>query len=109
MSGHQIGAVPANELPEILKNENNVLIDVRTSYEFNQGHVEEAIHIPLDQLNADSLVDKGIDKDKNVYIICRSGNRSLHAAYFLSEHGHKTINVTGGMTFWQIHGLPVAS
>lgn len=84
-----------------------VLIDVRESSEFTGelGHIADSSLIPLGSL-PDRLHE--IPQDKTVIFICRSGNRSAHAAAFALEHGYKDVfNMAGGMLFWNSIMLPV--
>ena len=86
---------------------NKVIIDVREPMETMQGTVEGAWLVPLGQLA--SVVDE-IDDDANVYLICRSGNRSGIAAGILTVAGKLDAkNVLGGMMAWTHAGLPVAN
>jgi rhodanese-related sulfurtransferase len=82
------------------------VIDVREPHEYEAGHVEGALLMPLArtvQLASD------LPKDEPVYVICRSGNRSLTASQALVEAGFEDVrNVGGGMIAWQSAGLPIA-
>ncbi len=66
------------------------LIDVRTPEEFEAGHIETALNIDFfsEQFNADF---EKLEKDKPVYIYCKSGNRSGQAAKKLAEMGFEMI------------------
>jgi sulfur-carrier protein adenylyltransferase/sulfurtransferase len=84
---------------------NKLVIDVREPMETALGTVEGAWLVPLGQLAA--VVDE-IDDDANVYLICRSGNRSGIAAGILTAAGKRDVkNVVGGMLAWAQAGLPV--
>lgn len=81
------------------------VIDVREPYEYEAGHVEGALLMPL--ANTVRLASD-LPKDEPVYVVCRSGNRSLVAAQELVEAGFEDVrNVDGGMIAWQSAGLPV--
>ena len=82
------------------------LIDVRTPVEYAEGHVPGARLICLDTLEARA---HEIPKDRDVYLICRSGARSAQALKYLSAaHGHeRLINVAGGTMAWIAAGYPV--
>ena len=83
------------------------LLDVRTVEEWNQGHVDGAVLIPLDQL--DGRVNE-IPKDQDVLIICRSGNRSSQARDILRGYGwNQTTSISGGINAWIAKGLPVVT
>jgi len=82
------------------------VIDVRGSEEYVQGHMPVAKLIALNTLpaRADEIAREG-----DVYLICRSGMRSMQAAQFLANDcGYKNvINVTGGTMAWVEAGFPV--
>ncbi|MBF0849052.1 rhodanese-like domain-containing protein, partial [Streptococcus danieliae] len=69
---------------------------VRTHEKYNEGHIEESINIPLE----DIATYKG-DIDSVHYIICQQGSRSKEAAEILIKKGYIVVNVLGGMTDWQ--------
>ncbi len=75
------------------------ILDVRTSEEFQKARLKtENVHIPLDQMNCCSLKRLMPDKDRPVYIMCRSGARSRTAASILEQCGYtKVIVVEGGL------------
>jgi NADPH-dependent 2,4-dienoyl-CoA reductase/sulfur reductase-like enzyme/rhodanese-related sulfurtransferase len=75
-----------------------VLLDTRTVKEYQEGRIEGFINIPLDELRQ-HLGE--IDKNKKVYIHCRSGLRSYVAARILSQLGYDCYNLTGGYRLWE--------
>ena len=82
-----------------------VLIDVRESWEFNSGHAKGAKNIPLSQLG--KRVGE-IPRNRDVLLICQSGNRSMNAANFLHQQGiTQVFNVSGGTSVWRMHSLPL--
>jgi rhodanese-related sulfurtransferase len=84
-----------------------ILIDVREPWEFNGGHARGAKNIPLSQLG-NRLSE--IPRDRDVLLICQSGNRSGTAANFLQRQGMTRVtNVSGGTTVWRMQGLPLDS
>lgn len=81
------------------KGEQLHLVDVRTAEECAQGHIPGARLIPLDQLR-----DRAgeIDRNREVILVCRSGNRSAQAYRLLQGLGFSNLrNMTGGMLSWQ--------
>ncbi|ERI89527.1 putative CoA-disulfide reductase [Clostridiales bacterium oral taxon 876 str. F0540] len=78
---------------EEYSNENYILIDVRTEEEFNNGHIEGAVNIPVDSLR-EKLNE--LDKNKTIVEYCQVGLRGYVADRILSQHGFKVLNVTGG-------------
>lgn len=73
--------------------ENTLLLDVRTEMEFNNGHIEGAINIPVDSLR-ERMGE--LDKDKEILEYCQVGLRGYVAARILNQNGFKVKNVTGG-------------
>lgn len=83
------------------------LLDVRGSAEYREGHISEAVHIPLGYLEA--RIDE-VPDDKPVVVHCLSGYRSSIAASILHAHGRSPVlNMAGGYQSWTAAGLPVES
>jgi rhodanese-related sulfurtransferase len=87
-----------------LRAEGAHVIDVRQPDEYDEAHVPGVQLIPLGEVSErlDELPPDGV-----LYIICRSGARSLRAAEFLTENGREAVNVAGGTLAWIEAGLPV--
>lgn len=73
------------------------IIDVREQSEYESGHIPEAIHVPLSEIN--EQLGK-LDKSTPYYLICQSGARSGMAGEFLGGQGYDVTNVLGGMGVW---------
>ncbi|SEM45506.1 thioredoxin [Chryseobacterium taichungense] len=82
------------------------LVDVRTSGEFRNGHLKNAMNI--DWTGGDFAEKaKALDKDKPVFVYCMSGPRSSAAAEKLTEMGFKNVyKMQGGMMKWRNASLP---
>ena len=81
------------------------LIDVRTSNEFNRGHIKNAMSINFYDGHFYEQMSK-LDKNKEIYIYCRSGNRSGKAASKLKEQGFtKIYDLQGGIINWTRNSL----
>jgi rhodanese-related sulfurtransferase len=90
------------------RNESGVmLVDVRTKPEWREGHAPGATHLSLDSLPNRSEWLKRAVGDRQLLVICRSGNRSGRAVRHLRSLGLAAFNVKGGMIAWQRAGLPV--
>lgn len=91
--------VTNEQVAEKLKSkENTVLLDVREIFEFEFSHVPQAINIPLGDLSGRY---GELDQNKEILIICRTGNRSDMAARYLMQLGfEKVYNVLPGMIQW---------
>ncbi|MEK5233714.1 sulfurtransferase TusA family protein [Lysinibacillus sp. FSL K6-0232] len=75
-----------------------LILDVREEAEFAFGHIAKAKSIPIGELEA-RLSE--LDKEQEIYVICRTGVRSDLAAQRLAAHGFtKVFNVLPGMTSW---------
>lgn len=92
-------ATASDVLARMEAGENLILIDVREPWEYEEGHIPGAQLIPLGLLQAhfDQL-----DKNAEIILVCRSGNRSGTAAATLAERGFKDVyNLVGGMLSWE--------
>jgi phage shock protein E len=74
-----------------------LLLDVRTSGEFHEGHVPHALNIPVQELPA-RLSEVGPTK-RPIVVYCRSGGRSAQAAALLKQAGY-VVHDIGPMTAW---------
>lgn len=81
-----------------------LVIDVREPYEYVAGHVPGARLIPMGHLPS-RLGD--LPRDRAVYLICATGNRSLSMASFLIHNGIDAWSVAGGTSAWMRLGRPV--
>ena len=81
------------------------LLDVRTSEEFAQGHISNALNVSISDPQFSTLVKK-MDVNKPIYVYCLSGGRSSDAVGRLQELGFKKIvELKGGMMAWRSAGL----
>lgn len=87
------------ELEQTMKKENVKVIDVREIDEFSEGHIPNAIHVPMSDF-VNNL--KKLNKKEAYYVVCYSGARSQAASQFLSKQGYDVTNVLGGMSTY--HG-----
>ena len=83
-----------------------VLLDVREHDEWQRGHADGAIHIPMGEVPG--RLDE-IDRDARLFVICQVGGRSLRVAQYLRRQGYEPVNVTGGMVAWSAAGRPVTT
>ena len=88
------------------QNKDFVIIDVRTPSEYTSGHIENAVNIDYSASNFRDEADK-LDKNKVYLIYCRSGSRSKKALETMKELGFAEVyNLIGGITSWEVEGLP---
>ena len=82
-------------------------LDVREPSEWEEAHITYATLIPLGDLTA-RLTE--IPKDKNIIVVCRSGNRSAVGRDLLLNSGFANVtSMAGGMNSWQAQGHPVVT
>jgi hydroxyacylglutathione hydrolase len=82
-----------------LRNEPHVLVDVRTRREWQAGHLDHAINIPVSEVAARA---GGLRGGATVATICESGFRSSLAASVLQRAGVRVINVNGGTAAYRM-------
>jgi len=102
------GAVDASGAVELINREDALVIDVRPTADFDQGHIVGARNMPMNNFkNQLGQLDK--HKDRTVVVGCRSGNQSQMACKILRGAGFsKVYNLRGGMMGWQSANLPMA-
>jgi len=80
---------------------NAVILDVRTEDEWNEGIIPNAILIDIYKGQGFIYELEELDKTKNYYVYCRSGNRSGQACSIMNELGfEKAYNLAGGFMQW---------
>ena len=89
-------------IEQLAQDENAIILDVRTPEEWDEGYIPGAQHIDI-YLGQGFLdeVDK-LDKSKNFYVYCRSGNRSGQACALMNNMGiANAFNLMGGFMNWE--------
>lgn len=81
------------------KQEDYILLDVRSQEEFDEGHIEGAIVIPDTEIT-DRAEAELTDKEATILVYCRSGRRSKLAAQALADLGYTSIYEFGGIIDW---------
>lgn len=77
----------------------DILLDVRSKEEFEAGHIDNAINIPIDELR--NRMNE-IPKDKNIFIYCLGGLRGYLAQRTLTQSDYtKVLNLSGGYQLWK--------
>lgn len=77
-----------------------IILDVRTKQEFDEAHIPGAINIPNEEIS-DRKPELLPDLNQDIYIYCRSGNRSNQAAIKLIRMGYTNIYDFGGIIDWK--------
>lgn len=84
------------------------LIDIRTSDEFNAGHIKGSVNTDFYKTQEFSNYLDGLDKNEKYLIYCRSGNRSGQALNIMRAKGFKNVSdLQGGINAWLANGFDV--
>lgn len=76
------------EYEKIMKENDYIIVDVRSESEYRQGHIVDSINIPYSDISKSDL-----DKNKYIFVYCRSGNRSEVAYHTLKSLGYKVYDL----------------
>jgi rhodanese-related sulfurtransferase len=100
-------AVSAQELVQLVNNENAVVVDLRDKAEFDAGHIVDAINIPF------AVIETRMDelnpyKGKPIVLACKMGQHSGSAGTQLRKAGFEQVSrLRGGIADWRAQNLPV--
>ena len=87
--------IDTNKAFELI-NDGAIIVDVRSSQEYDKEHITNAINIPLDSIETIDL-----DKDTTLIVYCLSGVRSQKAVEQLAKMGYTSLyNLDGGLINW---------
>ena len=106
----EIEEVQPSEAAAELDGGDVAMIDVREQHEFEERHIDGAIHVPRGYL--ETRIEQFVpDRSKRVILYCASGTRSAFAAKTLAEDlGYEDVaSLAGGITLWRDRGLPVVT
>lgn len=93
--------VDSQTFEKMITEDQGQLIDVRTASEFEEGTIDGAENIDFLKDNFSSQLDR-LDKDRPVYIFCKSGGRSAKATKIFKEKGFENVyELQGGFQAWQ--------
>jgi rhodanese-related sulfurtransferase len=101
MRPFDVPSVPVDKIPE-----NAVLLDVREPDEWAVGHVEGAVHVPMNDVPA--ALDR-LDRDAEIVVVCKVGGRSAQVTAWLNQQGYQAKNLDGGMLSWAAARRPMVS
>lgn len=82
-----------HDVDSLPRDDSVTLLDTRTAMEYENGHIDGFINIPLDSLRS-RLAE--LDKSKPVYVTCQVGLRGYVAARILTQNGFDAYNLSGG-------------
>ena len=98
--------VDTNRAAQRAASDDALLVDVRETTEWQEGHVVDAVHVPRGHLES-RIEAAAPDRSRPLVIYCASGVRSLFAAKALEEMGyHDVASMAGGFQAWKAEGRP---
>ena len=81
-------------------------LDVREPFEYEDGHVEGSLHVPIGQIGARW---EELPRDGRYVVVCHVGQRSALVADFLRRQGFDAHNLEGGLEEWAAEGFDLVS
>lgn len=99
MLGCATPSVSGEQAQKLVSQHGALLLDVRTPDEFNAGHIEGAMNVPVQVLDA-QLATLPAKKDQDIVVYCRSGMRSAKARSKLKAAGFTKVHDLGAMSNW---------
>lgn len=91
----------------LINHDDAVVLDVRSMSEFKDGHIVNAVNIPLNGLG-NNLKQLDKHREKPIIAVCRTGSRSGAACRLLRKQGFENAkNLRGGMMAWESANLPL--
>jgi len=99
--------IDSQAFKKLMESGQGLVLDVRTPQEVTQGYIPEASVIDIYDRNFEEKI-KALPKDKEIYVYCTSGVRSMQAAKILQKNGFdKVYNLGGGIVDWQRKGFSI--
>ncbi len=98
--------ISVHDVTSLINNDQGVLVDVRSSKEYQSGHIANAINIPLATLDA-RIVELEKYSDKTLVLVDKLGQHSASAGRKLKAAGFEVRRLQGGMGEWRSQSLPV--
>ena len=105
--GRPFKNIDVGRFDQLLQSKTNVVLDVRTRGEYEEGHLPGAVLIDFTEDNFDAEVAK-LDKSKTYLVHCAVGGRSARACKKMEKAGFTNLyNLQGGLTAWEKAGKPL--
>jgi rhodanese-related sulfurtransferase len=87
-----------------------VLLDCREDDEWAAGHIDGAVHVPMNEIPQRLSSEPGqLTPDAKIVVVCKVGSRSAHVAAWLNQNGFDAVNLSGGMLAWATSGRSMTS
>ena len=91
---------------EMMDSQEVIILDVREEDEYENGHIPNAVLLPVDTIDENTAAEVIPEKDSTVLVYCRSGNRSKTASSTLVKLGYTNIYEFGGINTWPYETEP---
>lgn len=103
---YDVKAISAEEAKQMIDTGDYIILDVRTQEEYDEKHIPNSVHIPIDKTDVlpfkEAVAKKLTDKDAKIIVYCKSGFRSDIAAKAMCTLGYKNVyNMTDGIDGWK--------
>lgn len=95
------GTINYMRAKELIINEGAILLDVRSEDEYDDGHIDGAYLLPVEDISEDKASDVIENKDTPVIVYCKSGNRSSQALELLKGLGYNNVYDFGSINNWE--------
>ncbi|SHG22025.1 Rhodanese-related sulfurtransferase [Jatrophihabitans endophyticus] len=100
--------VPSVRVPDLPADA--VVLDVREDAEWSAGHIDGALHVPMNQVPQRLNYDPGpLTPDARIVVVCKVGGRSAQVTAWLRHQGYDAVNLEGGMLAWDAAGRPMTA
>jgi rhodanese-related sulfurtransferase len=104
----KIRQLSPQEMTFVVNREEGVVVDIRTENEFKQGHIIDAKHLPMTEVNNNNFSSLEKVKGKPIIVVCAAGLSAGKAAQSMMKAGFATVHILkGGMGAWTGGNLPV--
>lgn len=90
-----------NGVEDFKRQDRAYLIDVRSPEEYDSGHIQGSINIPLEHI--DRIIGKVPDRSLPVYLYCRTGKRAAQAEKEIRDLGYQNVTNIGGILYYDLH------
>ncbi|WP_245156548.1 rhodanese-like domain-containing protein [Clostridium aminobutyricum] len=93
--------ITPEEAKDIMEdNKEAIVVDVRRQDEYNAQHIPNAVLLPNETIDEESVSAAGLSPEDTILVYCRSGSRSKQAAQKLADMGYSNIYDFGGIINW---------
>ena len=107
ITAHGPKSLTTQMVTNLVNRENAVIIDIRGQADFNKGHIQGALNVPLTKIK-DTTSDLEKYKDNPIIMVCANGIQVAAACQILRKAGFENVHkLAGGMTSWVGDNLPV--